>query len=164
MTDMSEQKDLEVLFPDREVTVKGEKLVLHPFYFGQLARVARLVKPIVFSLLSSGLLHMAPDASDPTKTTISLDTDFIPKLFDTADDIGEPLMELVAFGAGKERAWLNSVPADEGILLTQKVWEINSDFFVKRVLPMLGATFTKSLSTGATSSQGSSEQATAAPT
>lgn len=157
--DQSEAGDLKVLFPTVEMNVAGKDLKLHPFQFGKLARVAKLVKPIVQGLLMSGILTMTRvDGSNETK--FSLANDFVPKLFELTDDAGEPLMQLIAFAVDQPRVWLDTVEADEGIVLAQKVWEVNADFFVKRVMPMLGATFTKSTLTGATSSQGSSTTAT----
>lgn len=155
--------DLAVLFPEVDVKAKGVDMKIRPFGFGQLARVARYVRPIAKALMDSGLLTIVREEGSDI-STISLESDFIPKLFQVLDEAAEPVMALVAFACGKERTWLDDLPPDEGILLTQKIWEVNSDFFVKRVLPMIGPSLIGSNSTGATSSPDSSPPTTGAET
>jgi hypothetical protein len=172
MTNMSEppaggpdqdSADLAALFPDKEVTVNGETFSIHPFFFGQLSTVTKFVKPIAQALLLSGMLKIEPpDATGLVK--FRLDDNFVAGLFEAIEDVGDPLMKLIAYASGKDRAWLDTVPVDEGIRLTQKIWEINADFFVKRVMPMLGASLTKLKQTGEMSSQGSFDTGTAGPT
>lgn len=154
---MSNQSDIAVLFPARELTVRGENLTLKPFTFGELARVTRYVAPIARSLLASGIMTVIPPVEGSTNATIKIDPDFVPKLFGMLEDASEPLMELIAFAVKQERSWLNEVPADEGITLATQLWEVNADFFVKRVMPLLPAKmFSASPSTGETSSLDSS--------
>lgn len=154
--------DLAVLFSEITVEAKGEQIKLRPFGFGQLARVAKLVRPIAQALISAGLLTITQN-SDNT-STVNLDRNFIPKVFQLLDDGLEPLMLLIAYTIGKPRDWLDTLPPDEGLLLAQKVYDLNADFFVKRVMPHLGKMFSSFVSTGVTSSPGSSEQDTGAQT
>lgn len=160
---MSDQSDLKVLFPEVDVKLKGKDMRVKPFGFGQLARVARLVRPIAQALLDSHIMTIERESGSDI-STIKIDSDFIPKLFVILDTAAEPLMELLAFAIGQPRSWLDDLPADEGVNLAMKAWEVNSDFFASRVMPMLGTTFTKSISTGDTSSQVSSEPGTVAQT
>lgn len=152
--------DLKTLFPSEVVTVTGEPLTVHPFYFGQLSRVVKFCKPIAEALLSSGIMTITTNADNTAN--ITLNSDFVPKLFQIMDDGAEPLLCLVALAVGKPREWLDKIPLDEGILLTQKLWDMNSDFFVKRVMPMLAKNLIKLQSTGETSSPVSSAPVIAA--
>lgn len=147
--------DLEVLFPDEVVEVAGGPVTIHPFYFGQLSRVVKFCRPVVKALLESGIMTVTVNTDNTS--TITIDQNFIPKLFTLLDDAVEPLMGLVAFALGKPREWLDKLPMDVGIELTQKIWEINSNFFVKRVMPILAKQFSQFRSAGATSSPVSSE-------
>jgi len=151
--------DLDVLFPGLTAKVRGEEVAVHPFYFGQLAKVAKLVKPIAEALIASGLLTITPDSENKT-SNIQLASNFIPKMFEVADGAAEPVLQLIALAIRKERMWLDAVQIDEGIDLTTKVFQVNSDFFVKRVMPMLDSKLSKYVTIGETSSPGSSVPAT----
>ncbi len=153
--------DLKVLFPNETVTVAGEPIEVHPFYFGQISQVAKFCKPIVETLLSSGIMTITKDGD---KSTIKIDDDVIPKLFQILEGGTEPLLCLVAFSVGKPRAFLDTVPMDDGIVLTQTIWEINSNFFVERVIPLIASRLSRFVSIGETSSQDSSVTGTDAPT
>ena len=80
------------------------------------------------------------------------------------DDGGEPLMGLIAYAIGKERSWLDTIPVDTGITLAQKIYEVNADFFVARVMPQLTSKLSGFVSIGETSSPASSVQDTVATT
>lgn len=153
--------DLKVLFPNETVTVAGEPIVVHPFYFGQISEVAKFCKPIVETLLSSGIMTITKDSD---KSTIRIDDDVIPKLFQILEGGAEPLLRLIAYAVGKPRTWLDTMPIDDGIMLTEKVWEINSNFFVERVIPLIASRLSRFVSIGETSSQDSSVTGTDAPT
>lgn len=149
--------DLKVMFPDEVVEVAGGPVTVHPFYFGQLSRVAKFCKPIAETLLSSGIMTISSNTDNTS--TIKINNDFVPKMFQIMAEGSEPLIALVAYAVDKPREWLDKVPIDEGIKLTQKVWEVNSDFFVKRVMPILQSQLTKSGLIGGMSSPASSEMA-----
>lgn len=153
-------EDLKALFPIEVVEVTGGQVKAHPFYFGQLSRVAKLCKPIVEALISSGIMTITSNTDNTS--TIKIDNDFIPKLFQIMSDATEPVLCLVAFAVDKPRDWLDSLPVDDGIRLTTKIWEVNSDFFVKRVMPML-VPMLKSKLTTSDSTGGISSPASSAP-
>jgi hypothetical protein len=52
----------------------------------------------------------------------------------------EAVIEATAIGAGCERAWLEDQTPDVLVELAAKVLEVNADFFVKRVLPVIQST------------------------
>lgn len=51
----------------------------------------------------------------------------------------DALITATAIGAGVERAWLEAQDADVLVDLAARVLEVNTDFFVRRVLPKLAA-------------------------
>lgn len=124
--------DLDKLMPEpREITAGGETFTLRPFTFGQLPKAIKLLRPITEAVTSAGIakfegkdFFLAPDW--PLKLPILM------------DEAGESLVGFVAFAIGKPREWFDTLGADEGIALTKAAFEVNGDFFVKKVAPMLG--------------------------
>jgi hypothetical protein len=127
--------DIDILYPEgKAVTVQGESLVIKPYAFGQIAKVSKLAYPILKALSDGGLLKMA---TVDGKATLSIASDWMARIVEIMGIGGEELLSLVAFSTGKPRDWLDTIALDEGIELTKAIIEVNSDFFVKRILPML---------------------------
>jgi hypothetical protein len=136
--------DLKVLFPGQDITVGGETLTVKPFAFGLLPRVVQLLRKITDAL-------KAPSVD----------------VLQVMEAGGSDLMDLLALTTGKPRAWIDALPLDEGVLLTGTVLEVNRDVFTKAVVPRLSGLFSAlglEPSTGATSSESSSQPATDGPT
>ncbi len=151
--------DLAALLPGREVTLStGESLTLVPFYFGQLPRAIKLLRPVTDSVRSAGIAGF-----DGANFALAGDWPLrIPQLMDEA---GEALIEFVAFAVGKPRAWFDTLGADDGICLTKAAFEVNGDFFVRKVAPMLGMSVpAQSPAIGAPSSPDSPTPATVGET
>ena len=70
----------------------------------------------------------------------------------------DAVIEATAIGAGCDRAWLEDQTPDVLVDLASKVLEVNADFFVRRVLPVVqGAAdrLTQSVQTGSGGTSGS---------
>lgn len=145
--------DLDILFPGREISAGGEKLTLQPFTFGKLPKAAKLLQPIASSLSAAGIFGIEQAAGE---VQFRLASDWPLKIVDMLAEGGEGLLSFIAFASGKELAWVESLPADDGVALTKAVMEINADFFVQRVLPMLGMVTPASPSAGENLSASSS--------
>ena len=151
-------EDLDVLFPQgKKVMAAGEEVSILPFTFGQLPKAMKLMLPVVESLKSSGILQIEAG-------NLTIANDWMLRLPEIMVDGGEPLMQLCAFSTGKSRDWLDSVQSDEGIAIAMSIFEVNADFFRKRIAPMMGLSVTASPSIGSTLSTSSSEQVIEEPT
>ena len=107
--------ELEVLFPDGKVVVaNGESIIIKPFTFGQIPKVVGTVKKL------AGVVQ--GDQFD---------------VLEAIEKGGDDLIALVAFVTGKPREWFDTVPTDEGVELLKAIFEVNLDFFAKRVRPLL---------------------------
>src|SRR5689334_843130 len=129
---MSEQTDLEILFPGREVTCKGETIKVVPLFFGQYPTAAKLARPLAMALFQSGLLTVKDEV-------VSISPELVTALPVVLDEGGEAFMAFFAFAIGKPRKWFDTLPGDEGIDLAMAILEENRDFFVRRLLPKLKA-------------------------
>jgi hypothetical protein len=129
--------DLDKLLPaGTEVTAGGETLTLKPFTFGQLPRAIKLLRPVTEAVGDAGIARF-------DKGDFFLAPDWPLRLPALMDEAGEALVSFVAFACGKPREWFDTLGADEGIALTKAAFEVNGDFFVKRIAPMLGMALPK---------------------
>lgn len=112
--------DTVILFPNREFQVKGETVVVRPFYFGELPVVVKHLFPILSTSGLSRMLKVKPDPKDPEKfeVKISIPEDLMDVLTNVLTDASEPVMDLLAFGLKKERSWFNDIDCDVGVELT----------------------------------------------
>ena len=125
-------EDLAKLFPDRELTLSnGEVLTLRPFYFGQYPKAIKMLRPVTDAVRDAGIAGF-------NGAQFSLASDWAMRLPQLMDEAGEALVEFVAFAVDKPRSWFDTLPGDDGILLTKAAFEVNGDFFVQRVAPKLG--------------------------
>lgn len=162
---MPEQSDLDILAPEpRTVSVRGGAVVVSvlPFYFGQWPRAIRLFRPVVEAVRAAGIAGF-------NGTEMALAADWPLLLPRVMDEAGEALIEFVAYAinkdedqaAQKKRAWFDTLDGDDGIAITKAVFEVNGDFFARRIAPMLGLAIQQRQAGGGPSSPVSSPTATA---
>ncbi len=148
--------DLDVLFPDRDLAVGGKSLMLKPLSFGQLPRAAKLLQPIAKAVNAAGLF-----ALDAASGAIRMVGDWPMRLIDVTAESGDAVMAFLALATGEDPAWISALNTDDGVLLVRSVLEMNADFFVQRVLPVIAP---QGSPIGDTASQPSLQPATVAPT
>lgn len=128
------------------VTVAGTAVELTPIRLGELPRLLAAVRPIAADL--------------------SADLSAEPDWLDLLARHGEAVLELLALATRRDRAWIEGLALDEAVTLAAAVFEVNADFFVRRVAPSIarsGERLAPILSAGTTPSPGSSPPATATP-
>lgn len=124
---MSDQA-LEVLFPTgKEVTVQNTTIVIKPFKFGELSKVFKVIDPII----------------DPLFTALNTSTNQIQLISKIIVDSSESVMDLISISTKQPRDWIDSLEMDEGLQLFTTILEVNSDFFVHKVLPLLNSSLAK---------------------
>ncbi|MEW5837168.1 MAG: DUF6631 family protein [Pseudomonadota bacterium] len=124
------------------VTVAGTALELTPIRLGELPRILAAVRPIAADLSTE------------------------PDWLDLLGRHGEAVLELLALATRRDRAWIEGLALDEAVTLAAAVFEVNADFFVRRVAPSIeqgGERLAPILSAGTMPSPGSSPPATATP-
>ena len=128
------------------VTVAGTALELTPIRLGELPRLLATVRPIAADLSAD----------------LSAEPDWLALLARH----GEAVLELLALATRRDRAWIEGLALDEAVTLACAVFEVNADFFVRRVTPSIarsGERLAPILSAGTMPSPGSSPAATATP-
>ena len=129
---MFENGDLQVLLPNREITLNGEVVEIKPFAFGKIPKVIKQASHLIQVVMSlpEGLITEDGDINleDPATTIV---------LASMLEHGGGAIFEILALAANKPMSWVEELQPDEGILLLVKVWEVNKDFFTRRLGPLL---------------------------
>ncbi|CDM42385.1 DUF6631 family protein [Ectopseudomonas oleovorans] len=138
---------LEVLFPDRPLTVGGRDLVVRELGFEEQMHNNHLLKPIA-------------DAFCQIPPQVLASPDSINQVLDLLAAHWDNVRELVAISCGQPLKWVKALPPADGEALVLTWWTANQGFFVRRLWrPALLAQARKAPA-GAESSPASSPQAT----
>lgn len=118
--------ELEILAPDRQITLRGEALTVREFYFFEGIELTRIAAPILAEMSALFRSDREVELSD---------------LEDLLIRHTEPMLILMARSIGKPVEWLKSpeVGDAEGHLLLSTFWTVNSHFFVHRLMMSLAA-------------------------
>lgn len=113
--------DLEKFVPAAvKLEVRGETLEVTPVRVKELPAFARAVHPL--------LPHIAPDSESQLSWA------------DLMTLYSDSLIDAVALGIRKPRAWVEEMEVDELVAAVGAVATVNVDFFVRRLLPRVTET------------------------
>jgi len=93
------------------VEIAGERIDLTPVKVGEVPAFARAVQPIAASLSAS------------------------PDWLALLADHGEAVIEAIAIASRRPVDWVAGLDLDEAVQLAESVFEVNADFFIRRLLP-----------------------------
>ncbi|KLJ02820.1 DUF6631 family protein [Luteimonas sp. FCS-9] len=117
---------LEVIEPATgPATYRGETLDLRPLTVGATPRIVRLARPVINSLLD---LEALPDEDEGAWIDLALDL---------IEKHGDAVFQAVALAVGREPAWIEGGDIAEFVDLCRGLYEVNRDFFVRRLAPLL---------------------------
>ena len=112
--------ELSTLFPDTSVTLSdGSTVEVKPFTFGQLP------KALAYSKVIFGLVRQLYEDGDEAGAIAGV----------MLTEGGENFIELLSMSTGKPRSWFDTLPADDGLLITTQFLEVNLSFFAQKVVP-----------------------------
>lgn len=107
--------DLDVLVPQaRLMEMAGQRLNISPLVVGELPAMLKAVRPFAEQLTG--------------------EPDWLALLC----DYGDALLAALALASRQPREWVNALALDDAITLAAAVFEVNADFFVRRVAPKVG--------------------------
>lgn len=139
----------DILFPERTLTLNGEKVEVREFTFREEMQAIMVAEEII-----ADLANLYKSEKEPSFQKIE-------KLFATHE---AAFFELVSLSTGKSVEWLQALPGREGHVLLMTFWSVNSHFFIQRVVMETLATMPtlaeKIASTSGNSSPSSSSTAT----
>ena len=145
---------LDVLYPaGKEVTAGGETITVKKIKFGKIPEASRLIVPISKQIA-------AVFRPDDSRTVFDMGALFVELMANG----GDALIVALGFFINKPREWFDGIENDEGLELLKAVYEVNADFFRRRILPLFTQAVAETPSNGVTLSESLSEQGTAEPT
>jgi len=107
--------DLDVLVPQaRLMELAGQRLTISPLVVGELPAMLKAVRPFAEQLTG--------------------EPDWLALLCDHGND----LLAALALASRQPREWVDALALDDAITLAATVFEVNADFFVRRVAPKVG--------------------------
>lgn len=115
---MSDTSELNVaLATGVEVNVKGEAIKIAPLKLGQL--------PVIFEKMK-------------TVTAILMNNELTPEaLTEMLSSGSTEVFDLMSLVLKKDREWIDDLDLDDGVALLTAILEVNLDFFVRKVLPLI---------------------------
>jgi len=97
-----------------EIRVADQTIALTPLVLGELPAFARAIQPFT--------------------TELAVEPDWLRLL----GSHGEAMIEAMAIASRQPRAWIAGLALDEAICLGEALFEVNADFFIRRVVPKVG--------------------------
>lgn len=113
------ESDLEVLFPDQDLTIAGERLTVREFRYREGLQAAVIARPII-----AGLRELV--AAGTEIGTAELDV--------LLADHDEAWLRLVAMSCDRPVEWVAGLPHREAMNLHIAFWGANNHFFTSRLL------------------------------
>ena len=96
------------------IVIDGENLELTPIRVGEIPAFAGAIQPIL-----SGL-------SDSEPNWVAL-----------ISEHGDTVIDAIAIAARRSPEWVKGLEIDDAVRLASKVFEVNADFFIQRLLPSI---------------------------
>lgn len=119
---IEQPNQLEILFPTgKEITIRELVYIIKPFKLGQIPKVLKSINPII---------NLFGQLVGQERNKLEVITGIL-------TNGGENILELIGLATNQPMEWVNDLELDEGIELLTGILEVNSDFFIKRVLPIL---------------------------
>jgi hypothetical protein len=108
-------RDLETIFPQGQILdIGGQRIEIRPLVLGELPAMMRAIRPFASEL--------------------SAEPDWLALLAEH----GEALLRALAIASHRSDDWVAALELDDAITLGAAVFEVNADFFVRRVAPKVG--------------------------
>lgn len=117
---MSEQTELEILFP-QEYTVtikeKNESVAIKPFKFRKIFKVIEIITKIAERMTSAGKNEEA--------------------LFELLTQSEDKVVEILSLALDKPANWFDDLEGETGVEILTAVWKVNKSFFDSKLAPLL---------------------------
>ncbi len=117
---MSEQNELEILFPeeiDIVVKEKGETLTIKPFKFKKIFKVIKLVADVAEKMAST--------------------KDQAEAVFNLIGESEEKVLELFSLSVDKPKEWFDDLDGVTGADILYAIIKVNKSFFDSKLVPIL---------------------------
>lgn len=128
--------ELDILLPESDVTINGEKIDIKPFPFAELPKVIKVLSKMGMAIYE---LITNDDLQFNENNNLIINQAFIESVGTVVENHFPEVMELTAIYTGKTVDFYkdNAINGEDGLLLIIGIIERNYDFFTKRLAPAL---------------------------
>jgi hypothetical protein len=128
----------------KEITIMGETIIIKPYSWANTIKMAKPLSVVLNMLFTNydALEKMLKDNKDGKNGNIINQimelSAFVGDL-KNADELIDALIELMAVASSKDKEFVTALLADDALTLGRTVFEVNKDFFTKRLAKMMPA-------------------------
>jgi len=115
-----DKNELEVLMPDREITIGDETIAVREFRFLEGLKAEGIAQPILRDIVGR-----------TKERGESLELSDIAAIFATHS---AAFLELLSMATGKPCEWLSGLSDEDGQSLLMLFWTVNANFFARRLM------------------------------
>lgn len=128
------EKDMEILAAaeGKEISVAGTTVRVKPYNWVNTFKLAKPLKVILGKYTSFFAAFTAKNDDNDFQMLFAI----LDNLQDP-DELIEAILTVIEGATDKDKAWLETLMLDDLFTLGKAVYEVNSDFFGKRIAPML---------------------------
>ncbi|MFP4615565.1 MAG: DUF6631 family protein [Thiohalorhabdus sp.] len=116
-------EELGTLFPDRTLTVAGEEVTVRALRFREGLDLLPVLRPILDDM--QGVLEEA--AGDPEAITAG-------RILELLERSPDAWTALAAAATGRDAAWVEGLPLEDGEALVLTAWRANAPFLLRRLV------------------------------
>lgn len=120
MSKKTEASEIDVLYPERVLTLAGEEITVRELAFAQTLRLEAAMAPMIQAFID------LPVDDDGERVTAQLWILF--------GEHAQAWIGFMATACGKPREWVEQLSDADGRALTMTVWGVNAAFFTRRVI------------------------------
>lgn len=113
--------ELGVLLPDRDITVGGESITVRAFLIREAFRLWPIAHPIV-----EAMAEVIDEAQAAGRITYN-------HILEAVARYPDQFLRLVSESCGRPAEWIEGLSVSDGDLLLATFWEVNRDFFTRRL-------------------------------
>lgn len=129
---MSKADDLTVLFPNKDFILGDETLVVRPFSFGDFPKVIKLIADFAELFMNAPELKASVEDGN-----IAIDGKTVEFIVELLEKGGDNVFSMISLSSGLDMQEVKALDPATGIELAYMVYEVNRDFFTKRLLPVV---------------------------
>jgi len=119
-TEHKTAEEIEILDPDREVTIAGETVVVREFRYAEGMYLVGMIQPILARLQAFVQGERDPDDFEIYEELVA--------------EYPDEILELMAKACDRPREWVEQLSDEDGYRLQQAFWAANTRFFMRRLM------------------------------
>jgi len=125
MTTQKPDNELDALLPDSDIEIRGEAITVTEITFIQSLPLEPVIQPMIDDLAE---LFIGDDSRDDGA---AVSYQAMASVFGSHAEL---LLRMLSLATGKPRDWIESLSDADGQLLTMTFWQVNKDFFTRRLV------------------------------